>query len=198
MRIRLSPHPSLALTFVAFLAGGCDRPVPVAPIDAHVATLDASRAPIEPGEELPFVWSGSGVFVGQDLAPDFGPLTFGKSDFDGRCSGPADYVARFAVTGEATHLGKVDATLEHCGYIDWQAGVATDRDGLMVITAANGDELHGNYETGSIEFDGGTGRFAAATGHGTIHVEADRSTGTIPVFEMEGTLTYAASGARLQ
>jgi hypothetical protein len=203
MRIRPSWHPALLLTAVAFAAGGCDRHAPLAPTNDNVAALDASLVPIEQGENVPFRWSGSGVFVSQNFAPDFGPPTFGTSDFDGRCSGPADYVARFTVTGEATHLGSLSAALEHCGYIDWQTGLTTDRDGLMVITAANGDELRGSYEdqgggghfTGSIAFIGGTGRFAGATGHGTFSGTTDRSQGTVPSFAMEGVIAYEASDA---
>jgi hypothetical protein len=204
MRVRIFWHSTLALTLAAFFVSGCERPVPVAPTDAHVAALDASLAPIEPGEELPFQWSGSGVFLGQDFAPDFGPPTFGKSDFNGRCSIPADYVVRFSMAGQATHLGEVNARLEHCGYIDWQTGLGTDRDGTMLITAADGDELYGSYEgealggghfSGTVEFIGGTGRFVDASGHGTISGATDRSSGTIPVFELEGVIVYAASNA---
>ena len=205
MCTRASWHPPVLLAFAAFLAGGCERPTPVGPTDNGAAALLASRAPIQPGEDLPFHWSGNGPLLGQDLAPGFGPPTFGQSEFGGRCSIPADYVVRFAIRGEATHLGKVTARLEHCGYPDFQnPRVGTDRDGTMLITAANGDELHGRYEgaahggghfSGAVEFIGGTGRFAGATGHGTFTGAADRTTGTIPVFELQGAIVFAASNA---
>lgn len=205
MRIRVSWHPSLLLTFAALLAVGCEQAGPVALTDDSAATLLASRAPIEPGENLPLQWSGNGVLLGQDFAPGFGPPTFGKSDFDGRCSIPADYVVHFTIMGEATHLGKVNALLEHCGYPDFQnPGLGTDREGTMLIVAANGDELHGSYQgealggghfSGTVEFIGGTGRFEGATGHATLSGSTDRSAGTIPVFELQGVIVFAASNA---
>jgi len=76
-------------------------------------------------------------------------------------------------TGSATHMGRVEASWSHC-----PAEVDYVGDGRLVLIAANGDELYGLYDYYEVEgapflspiaLDGGTGRFAAASGE----VEAD-------------------------
>jgi hypothetical protein len=70
-------------------------------------------------------------------------------------------------TGQATHLGRVVATMSHC-----PAEADHVLDGWMTITAANGDTLIGRYDydpySTSLSFPvswaGGTGRFAGAAG----------------------------------
>lgn len=70
-------------------------------------------------------------------------------------------------TGQATHMGKVEAFWSHCpdeaNYVN---------DGKMRLIAANGDELYGTYDYDpasesndiQITFNGGTGSFADASG----------------------------------
>ncbi|MGD8282211.1 MAG: hypothetical protein PVJ80_14840 [Gemmatimonadota bacterium] len=184
------------------LASACDRPTPTGP-QYEARLSQRSNFEIQPGEVVPFRMSGTGVFVGQEFAPGFGPPEFGKSDFGGRCSTPADYLVQFMVTAEALHLGTVVAEMEHCGHIDFQSGFTNDRDGLMTIHAADGDELSMAYEGTSVAgefegvttFEGGTGRFTDASGGGTLVGVADRSTGTLPLVEVEGVIAYEAADA---
>lgn len=82
-------------------------------------------------------------------------------------------------TGHGTHMGKSTWTSTECG--DPVAGLF--QDGLLVITAANGDTLNiefsGTFSTAiwpfaAAEFDviaGGTGRFADAEGGGTSQLK---------------------------
>lgn len=80
-------------------------------------------------------------------------------------------------TGKASHMGRVVAHFEHCPLLD-----GSIVDGTVIITAANGDELHGEYfgistpppdtigdpvfVTTTVTMDpvNSTGRFAGATG----------------------------------
>ena len=195
----------LALPLAATLAAwGCDRPTatePEAPV-LEPATISASQAARD--GKLPLHIRADANLLAQELAPDFGPPLFGRSDFGGRCSQPADFVIRFALEGRATHLGHFTALAEHCSHIDWTVGDTNVRDGLMTLTAANGDELWGSYAGdpapggGTAEtmvLTGGTGRFAAASGEGVSHVMCDRQAGTC-VYALDGWITYDAADRR--
>lgn len=139
--------------------------------------------------------------------PMKGFLTSTESSFVGpttvdRCptvGDGADFVASFTGYGRATHLGTFTWTSSHCTDID--AGVYGD--GHMVLVAANGDELHATYGDGVVLggppvapimdhatfVDGGTGRFAHASG-GTIEVGVfDYITGQVHL-DFTGTVDY--------
>jgi hypothetical protein len=70
-------------------------------------------------------------------------------------------------SGRATHLGRVAASWSHC-----PAAPEIVMDGMVTITAANGDTLTGTYDydpaspilSFPINWTGGTGRFSDATG----------------------------------
>jgi hypothetical protein len=70
-------------------------------------------------------------------------------------------------TGEATHMGKIQAFMSHC-----PAEPDYVNDGKLKLVAANGNELYGtyNYDPASesndipITLKGGTGSFADASG----------------------------------
>ena len=93
----------------------------------------------------------------------------------GRCPEGTAFLSYGWIEGTASHLGRVTGTTEHCSQ------GATYGDGLMTLTAANGDELYASYGNGVSGFDpdeavyfyaddweitGGTGRFVDATGVG--------------------------------
>ena len=182
-----------------YVATGCTERGPTATIDRSASAVETDRLA---KSATPFRMTGQGEFVGRDLAPDFGPPLFGKSTFDGRCSQPSDFVIRFAVWGEAIHLGQAHARLEHCSVVNFQTGRSTILDGRMVITASNGDELRATYSRNAdqavelVEFVGGTGRFANASGDGHQVATVDRSTGTVTSFDLQGWLSYDASDRR--
>jgi hypothetical protein len=105
--------------------------------------------------------------------------------------------------GTMSHLGTVEAIWEHCPpvYPDHEGY----RNGHVVFTAANGDQLEGAYENVDdlpwpIEITGGTGRFDDASG--TIYLadfdaigEWDETTG-LPIQPwdwwgiLEGSISY--------
>jgi hypothetical protein len=100
-----------------------------------------------------------------------------------------------SATGWALHLGLI--TLETSETVDACSNPAgAEVHGDFVMTAANGDQLFGNYDTladldfvtfrvtaiGDFHITGGTGRFEGATGGGVI--TADGS--LLPPFELTG------------
>ena len=105
--------------------------------------------------------------------------------------------------GHASHLGKVTlTTTETLDFVTSPEGLVV-RDGRMVMVAANGDELHWDYEgtgslpddegastlTGTFVITGGTGRFEYATGSGTFEGTGNAVTGVAIVF-YRGTIAY--------
>lgn len=108
------------------------------------------------------------------------------------------YTAVVAAAGQATHLGAFTLSGTHCE--SWLHSY----DGLMTLKAANGDELTGTYETtwvfvdgqvevsGWLTVDGGTGRFAHATGSlWQHHVITPQASEPWPVqMSFTGTISY--------
>ena len=122
---------------------------------------------------------------------------------EGRCdefADVADSLTTFSGEGIATHLGRVTIVAEHCSDLD----TGRYADGRLTITAANGDILLGTYTSGvsltpppMIEFsdvvtfiDGGTGRFAHASGGGPERGLFNFETNEWMV-ELEGTISYS-------
>jgi hypothetical protein len=103
--------------------------------------------------------------------------------------------------GNATHLGKFKWEDEETATFnpDFTFSVV----GSFTMTAANGDKLTGTFETtgfvnaegqlvinGEYVFDGGTGRFANATGEGTLDALADALPSLGFKGSFNGTLNY--------
>lgn len=142
---------------------------------ALVALLAAPAAATQgrPDSEQPYRATYVISATGMDMAPGY-PAE--KSDFDGRCSVPSDWVIAFAGHGNATHLGALAFSSSHCTQMGESITISDGRAGLV---AANGDILR--YEYGNARFSfpdeatacalidatfvGGTGRFATATGY---------------------------------
>jgi hypothetical protein len=109
-------------------------------------------------------------------------------------------VLHAAVPGEGTmtHLGRFD--IQQSGCIDFATGAVTE--GMGVLTAANGDEVHLEYAgsatsaappTYALHYvvTGGTGRFSGAEGEADFVVIYTSETTWIA--EGGGWLSYAAS-----
>lgn len=117
--------------------------------------------------------------------------------------------------GQMSHLGRVEYSLSQCT-APGPDGVASE--GMVTLTAANGDKLFikhtmlsqmvgesdppdGFTFVGRWEADGGTGRFAHATGQGTLDGVGDIPNGEaifdlpdgIAQFNFNGKIAYDAS-----
>lgn len=118
---------------------------------------------------------------------------------DPRCGEPPVFLNTQVGEGEATHLGRFTIEIEFC--VDatdlLDDGTLTGEesapyfDGIGVLTAANGDELHMEIVEGAVlpspgtEFDfefhdpfsfvGGTGRFVGASGEGITNSVVDQA-----------------------
>lgn len=203
-RTTFRAHHALPL-MAALAVSGCDRPAPTEAAAPAPTLAPAAASHARHGGELPMRAHADAGLISQILAPDFGPPQFGRSDFDGRCSVASDFLLSFWLEGQATHMGHFTGTVEHCTQIqDFQTGVVTTSDGVLVFTAANGDELWGTYwgtpaagggTDEHMTFAGGTGRFASASGGGIGHAVCDRQAGTC-VFEFDGTIAFDASDVR--
>jgi hypothetical protein len=205
MRVNAAVSVLLPIMAVTLLAAGCGEGMPTEPIHEVHPTLDAiGEDPSRALTELPFKLDAEATLVSQVFAPGFGPPDFGKDDFGGRCSAPSDFLIRFSLDAEATHLGALTGVAEHCTRIDFMTGHIAIIDGELTLTAANGDEMWDRYSgeggaaTATIEthvFVGGTGRFVGATGGGSGHPDCDPATGAC-VLTLEGTIVYDASDRR--
>ena len=98
--------------------------------------------------------------------------------------------------GHSTHMGKVGIWQHHFVNVI----TMTFYDGTFVWTAANGDTIEGSYSGsliptsagfeihGSFTIDGGTGRFAGASGGGAASgMQYNDNTAEL---ELDGTITY--------
>ena len=123
-------------------------------------------------DQVPFQGSAEGAIVG--VAPD-----------------PAGVVLTVRAEGSATQLGRF--TREESILFNPATGTLT---GLIVFTAANGDQLFGTVQggfvsptlaTGSYTFTGGTGRFQNASGAADFSLSS--SDGVHFTVEFEGSLS---------
>lgn len=168
------------------------------------ALVLALAAPVGAGaeaKERPF----HGEFVGYLVG-----FNEDRAVVEARCDDPANAwaVSTFEAWGDATHLGYSHVIAEHCSYIE---PMFTYGEGILTITADNGDVLYAHYGPGfsvidpsdpvigfedPFEFvDGGTGRFLMAGGEGYEIGWFDTSNGTFGVY-MEGTIIYDASNRK--
>ena len=179
----------------------------VAVVLAAQVSTPAVATSAQPDNELPYRATYVISATGMEMAPGSPDE---KSDFDGRCSVPSDWVIAFVGSGKATYLGTLAFSSSHCTQM---AEAITISDGEAELVAANGDILR--YEYGNARFSfpdeatacavidatfvGGTGRFAEATG------DAEETScfgldGGPMVVDMEidavGTLAYDASDRR--
>lgn len=136
-----------------------------------------------------------------------GPLLFpGDPAYPTRCpTGPTNAAGLGTGEGHATHLGRFTETESSC--LDFATFALTL--GEFTMTAANGDELWGEFEA-SASFDppppnanlsctwelvGGTGRFVGATGAGVCVDSRQLGDGTSRI-GFDGWIAYDASNRR--
>ena len=108
-------------------------------------------------------------------------------------------------TGTAQHMGRITYHTEQC--VDFGVLPAAVDGKVLVLTAADGDELHGTFTgqstmpggvgsevhvSGTFVFQGGTGRFESATGRAEMTgVITQAATFPWPGrWEWEGTIRY--------
>lgn len=139
--------------------------------------VSCSRNPFAPTETG--TASALGAAMNQERQRPFIGGAKGLVSFD--LSNPKGCAAGFTTVtdakGTATHLGRTTLHSEHC--VTPTGGI----EGTMVLTGANGDEVHATYTGGStapgaigeviqvtatVILAGGTGRFANATGQAEL------------------------------
>jgi hypothetical protein len=143
-------------------------------------------------------------------------LGVSATDFGGRCSEPAVWIAVFRIEGQIPNVGDVWGSASHCAYKenpDDPTELPTYEDGQGWLRAANGDDVSLEYGNGTnfpVEgglmafrdewrFTGGTGRFQNVTGSGIDYGEYDPADIMNPdpatrfPYRMSGTLDYDAA-----
>jgi hypothetical protein len=115
-------------------------------------------------------------------------------------SGPCFLLGDISGTGLATHLGKLTLASRDCINPISETAFSFFSDQL-ILTVANGDQVFATYSgtltaegtigviTGGYQITGGTGRFAQATGAGTVQGVEDLSTGKGEV-QLIGSISY--------
>jgi len=116
---------------------------------------------------------------------------------------PAGFTGVMNATGTALHMGTISYHSEQC--VNMETGAIDGK--RLVLTAANGDGLHGTFTgqspapgpigstfqtTVTLVFDGGTGRFLNATGTAEMRGVVTRAE-TFPwsgEWEWTGTIRY--------
>lgn len=157
---KLSRPLSLSLVGV-FAAAGCDQNRPLGVPSLRPDGVQVAASPVRP-----FRLTAEG-----NANPDFS-------------QGPCNVLNTESGTGVALHLGKVTWTATEVANFcvdPANPGLAT-ASGQLVLTAASGDQLTASGQsslqadfarntltiTGTFTITGGTGRFAGATGSGTV------------------------------
>jgi hypothetical protein len=178
-------HRVVVASACALLLAGCQQ----ADHGTNSAGVIAPSSVAMKAVDVPF----SGVVTGQ-VAFDSNPRG---------CS--AGFTAITTAKGPASHLGLTSWNSEHC----LEAG-SEIVDGVLVLTAANGDEVHATYTgkagdfpaqvgglitvTGTIVISGGTGRFENASGTAALSASVVFEGLTDPSWagrwEWKGTIRY--------
>ncbi len=170
-------HPLHAAAVLLLIAGAACEPV--LPTESPLSPASTARADRSPS--VPFRLELTG-----NANPDFS-------------QGPCNVTNTESGTGTAEHMGKVSwSSTEVANFCVDPANPATALvTGTMVIIAANGDQVTQSYTTtvnadfsagtlkatGNYVVAGGTGRFAGATGGGTVDVNGSLA----PPFGVSGT-----------
>lgn len=151
-----------------------------------VATVLWLAGPVNAGKQVPFKGTLEGVYTRTGTFPFFHLEPRG--------------------TGEASHLGRFSFSIPHdVNLLAMPAG----GKGTFVFTAANGDTVYGNFLTSAIPTDvpgvidatevmtinGGTGRFANASGSFTVERQVD-TVNLTTTGSFSGTISSVGSSKR--
>jgi hypothetical protein len=189
---RFFSTPSSALALFALIS--CDQNPPLGPVrESPVSQPSAVAA------------AGRRMVPWKESYKASGTITPGA-----RCPAPL-LLASLKGGGTATHVGKYTIVNSHC--LNLSTGALTN--GTFIKTAANGDQIFGTYTgsttiiqppapigifgvTGTLNFTGGTNRFAGATGTATMNgsLKSDFSQPTVPtdvILEMVGSISSPGS-----
>lgn len=203
MRSRTSFVPSLLLVALATLVA-CDSPAAPDTGDATLATSTAAGRIAAEGLAVAVPFKFRGYSVLESLVPD------------PSCGTPPYFLNTQVGGGEATHLGRFTVLFTFC--VDatdlLDDGALTEGEsapywnGLGILVAANGDELHLTVQGAVLpstdpDYDfqfqdpfvitGGTGRFAGAGGAGATDSYVTQAT-NVTEHSLTGTLVMRPGG----
>lgn len=181
----------LSVLFALVLAGGCTTKEELTTTDAELDLR--GKNPVEK--------HFTGVIDYVRVAPE-------ELSISCECTEPAEIGNYFIGTGNITHMGNSTSEVIPCITLNYYEGNVIGYNILAqcnTFVAANGDELFFEVEpytmsldfncfcqfTGSsnVSFNGGTGRFADATGTGTVDVVNDLASGVVSN-TLDALITY--------
>lgn len=188
----MQPHSKLAALILSLAIGplaACELTSPLNAPDLDSPAMSRSHTP-----DHAFAPHGVALPLRVMAFTDLESLTP-----DPRCGEPPRLLNIQVGEGQGTHLGRFDIRFEFCvditdllddGQLTEGESIPYD-NGIGIIVAANGDELHLTIEGAVLpsddpsydfefqdpfEFVGGTGRFAGAGGSGTTDSHVDQET----------------------
>lgn len=203
MSRRASSGPLSLMILLTLLSGGCDRTAPTGVASgpaAPQARADEGQGSREPQDTQSWPCPQAYVPVAiHEFVASTPPLKApGDPDYWDQCPAtPGHFTNHASSTGTATYLGSFANEWDSCLDVIHGIGFFDAR-----LTAANGDELNWDitaratplpggglhFETTSVTFDGGTGRFADATGYASG--SGDAIPGQGETYDYAGCLAY--------
>lgn len=178
-------------------------------VGVGVLVLSACQQPLAPTHAGNVTSAETTIMVRHEQPVPFAGVVTGEASFDFAANPrgcPSGFTTITRARGTVVHLGSTEWYSDHC--VSMETGAIAG--GRLVLTAANGDEVHATYSglsgpipeeigqmiavSGVIVITGGTGRFEGASGTAELTASVAFEGFDDPAWsgrwEWKGTITY--------